>query len=99
MSHSVGSWWGLAGGMRNRPRPRPVGEGMPGLVHIPGEGWPCQAPSVLLGAKGISLVHDWAQSGSGNASHLALVAPGEAGLGAACSLGRGEPCPRCPVVL
>ena len=53
MSHSVGSWWGLAGGMRNRPRPIPVGEGVPGLVHIPGEGWPRQAPSVLLGIKGI----------------------------------------------
>ena len=99
MSHSVGSWWGLAGGTRNRPRPIPVGEGVPGPVHIPGEGWPCRAPSVLLGAKGISLVHDWAQSGSGNASRLALVALREAGLGAAGSLGRGEPCPPCPAVL
>lgn len=84
MSHSMGSWRGLAGGMRNRPRPRPVGEGVPGLVHIPGEGWPRWASSILLGLKGISLVHDWAQSESGNASRLAPGALGEAGLGAAC---------------
>lgn len=84
MSHSMGSWWGLAGGMRNRPRPRPVGESVPGLVHIPREEWACWAPSVLLGARGIRLVHDWAQSESGNASRLALRAPGEVGLGAAC---------------